>query len=305
MGRCTNLGNMASFSDDEGFEKQVESILEQRKRKGAIEYLVRWRGAGESQESETWEPAKTLIINWAQVVQDFLTKKKEEKKRSTSRSRKGSRSRSRSSSRNRKTTKAEEKTKSRSRSRGRPKKSSYPPNEPETSNEGSENKKNTRSKSNIVISESSTSVTKETVTLQESTNSIEAKDNTDSSEKMTAKSSNNSNSQLEVQRVVNEQCPASEDNKPRSAIWKVADYAVIVLFILSLIAAIFLFLEKILDLEDFKKQALPNMRVLQERLEAGKNSFMDLIFYCLDSITHCWFNVMEQIKGAENTKKSA
>lgn len=62
---------------------------------------------------------------------------------------------------------------------------------------------------------------------------------------MTAKSSNNS--QLEVQRVVNEQCPASNDNKPRSAVWKVADYAVIVLFILSLIAAIFLFLEKILE----------------------------------------------------------
>ena len=54
--------------------------------------------------------------------------------------------------------------------------------------------------------------------------------------------------ELEVQRVHNDQRPVREDDsKPRSAIWKVADYAVIVLFVLSLIAAFILFLEKIFE----------------------------------------------------------
>ena len=53
---------------------------------------------------------------------------------------------------------------------------------------------------------------------------------------------------LEVQRVHNEQRPLhKDDDKPRSAIWKVADYVVIVLFALSVVAALFLFLEKFIE----------------------------------------------------------
>lgn len=62
--------------------------------------------------------------------------------------------------------------------------------------------------------------------------------------------SENMNAQrpLEVQRVHNERVPVRDDDlKPRSAIWKVADYGVIVLFILSLIAALFMFLEKFIE----------------------------------------------------------
>lgn len=37
---------------------QVDQILNQRKRKGVLEYLVRWRGFGK--EEDSWEPGKNL-----------------------------------------------------------------------------------------------------------------------------------------------------------------------------------------------------------------------------------------------------
>ena len=37
---------------------QVDKILQQRKRKGVLEYLVRWRGYGA--ENDSWEPGKNL-----------------------------------------------------------------------------------------------------------------------------------------------------------------------------------------------------------------------------------------------------
>lgn len=101
-----------------------------------------------------------------------------------------------------------------------------------------------------------------------------------------------SRQELEVQRVHNEQRPVhTDDHKPRSSIWKVADYAVIVLFILSLVAAAFLFLEKFINLEEFKKQAFPNMAVLQARLESIQQSLVD-----------AWLYLIEQISGAEPAK---
>ena len=88
---------------------------------------------------------------------------------------------------------------------------------------------------------------------------------------------------LEVQRVHNEQRPVHEDDsKPRSSVWKVADYIVIALFGISVIAALFLFVEKFVNLEEFKKQAFPNFDTLVNRLSDGKNSLVDLLLSGLD-----------------------
>uniref|UniRef100_A0A0B6ZT63 Uncharacterized protein n=2 Tax=Arion vulgaris TaxID=1028688 RepID=A0A0B6ZT63_9EUPU len=113
--------------------------------------------------------------------------------------------------------------------------------------------------------------------------------------------------QLEVQRVHNEQRPVREDDlKPRSAIWKVADYAVIVLFILSLIAALFLFLEKFINLDEFKKQAFPNMSVLQARLDSIQNNLFEVAHAGVHRLSDAWLYLIEQVKGAEevNVKTS-
>ncbi|CAL1533257.1 unnamed protein product [Lymnaea stagnalis] len=298
---------MASFSDDEKFE--VDAVLEQRKRKGVLEYLVRWKGAGDSADSESWEPAKSIAGDCAQAVKQFVASRK--KQRSTSRSRKVSRSRSRSSSRNRKAAASKEKSKSPSRSRGRPSKAKEDTSlkKEEISKVAAEGStlatpdKVTQSKKAIVITESNSTINFNAAIVSTEGNSskVESKDETDSSSKMASSSSATSN--LEVQRVHNEQRPVCvNDNKPRSAIWKVADYAVIVLFIISLIAAVFLFLEKIFDLEDFKTQALPNMEILRTRLSAGIKSLTDVAFQGVDTISDAWLYLVEQIQGGNKVK---
>ncbi|GFR73868.1 chromodomain Y-like protein [Elysia marginata] len=290
-----SVSSMASFSDDEKFD--VESILEQRKRKGNLEYLVRWKGAGDG--SDTWEPAKTIAADCAQAVQAFLARTKATKaKRSTSRSRKVSRSRSRSSSRSRRSRSAN-KTTSKSpstRSRGRSQKK-------EEKVESSLNDSQKLLKSTATVaSHSSTSVQVTTKSVEESTISEQK---TYSQETMPARqrvlrsSTMEARKELEVQRVHNDQRPVREDDaKPRSAIWRVADYAVIVLFVLSLIAAFFLFLEKILDLEDFKKQFYPNMGVLKRRLFSAQQRMVDFAEAGVNLAADGWLYLVEQIKGS-------
>ncbi|XP_056019997.1 chromobox protein homolog 2-like isoform X2 [Ostrea edulis] len=77
----------------------VDKILQQRKKKGVVEYLVRWQGYGAANDS--WEPGKNLK-DCADKIKAFnasATPKKRGRK-STSRSR--SRSRGRSTSKTRK-----------------------------------------------------------------------------------------------------------------------------------------------------------------------------------------------------------
>lgn len=283
---------MASFSDDEHFA--VDSILEQRKRKGNLEYLVRWKGAGDG--SDTWEPAKTIAADCAQAVQAFLSKTKAPKaKRSTSRSRKVSRSRSRSSSRSRRSRSANKtpnKSKSETRLRGRSQKKEE--EKLDTSNDSNQKAVN------AVASHSTSSVEIVTGSSRESTKSEQK---TNPEEKMPTQRALRSSTlearkELEVQRVHNDQRPVREDDcKPRSAIWRIADYAVIILFVLSLIAAFFLFLEKIFDLEEFKKQAYPNMGVLKRRLFSAQQRLVDLAEAGVHLAADSWLYLVEQIKG--------
>lgn len=279
---------------------------------------MRWKGAGDSTESETWEPAKSIAADCAQAVKQFVASRK--KQRSTSRSRKVSRSRSRSSSRNRKAAVSKEKSKSPSRSRGRPPKAKTDTSikKEELTQVAAESStlatldKVTQSKRAVVITESNSTITVNAATIssEENSNKVESKDNTDSSPKMTSSSpkmtsSSSATSTLEVQRVHNEQRPVCvNDDKPRSAIWKVADYAVIVLFIISLIAAVFLFLEKIFDLEDFKTQALPNMEILRTRLSDGIKSLTDVAFQGVDTISDAWLYLIEQIQDGHKVRSN-
>ncbi|XP_061166643.1 chromodomain Y-like protein 2 [Saccostrea echinata] len=119
---------MASDSES-GTEYEVDKILQQRKRKGVIEYLIRWQGYGAEQDS--WEPVKNLkdcvdkIKAFNESEND--SPKKRGRRKSTSRSRSRSRGRSASKSRKspgrKKATPIKQETplrrSSRSRSRGR------------------------------------------------------------------------------------------------------------------------------------------------------------------------------------------
>ncbi|KAL5021868.1 hypothetical protein ScPMuIL_001023 [Solemya velum] len=97
---------MASESDS-GNEFEVGQIMQQRKRRGVLEYLVRWKGFGP--EEDSWETGKNL--SHAQHLLDEFTKpitktkttKRTSRRASSSRSRSRSRSRGRSSSRSRNT----------------------------------------------------------------------------------------------------------------------------------------------------------------------------------------------------------
>nr|KAG5712176.1 hypothetical protein BaRGS_014526 [Batillaria attramentaria] len=51
--------------------QQVDQILEQRKRKGKLEYLIRWQGFGE--ENDTWEPASS-VSHLSKVLKAFQAK---------------------------------------------------------------------------------------------------------------------------------------------------------------------------------------------------------------------------------------
>ena len=50
------------------FVLQVESILGKRTRHGKVEYLIRWKGFGPSEDS--WEPVKNLQ-GCQQLIKDF------------------------------------------------------------------------------------------------------------------------------------------------------------------------------------------------------------------------------------------
>ncbi|OWF47355.1 testis-specific chromodomain protein Y 2-like [Mizuhopecten yessoensis] len=98
---------MASDTES-GSEYEVVKILQQRRRRGLTEFLVRWSGFGPQEDS--WEQEGKLK-NCGKLIQDFVkssltpakkTTKRASRSRSSSRSRSRSRSRGRASSKSRK-----------------------------------------------------------------------------------------------------------------------------------------------------------------------------------------------------------
>ncbi|XP_055955550.1 chromodomain Y-like protein [Patella vulgata] len=108
-----------SGSDSDVFE--VKEIIKQREKKGIIEYLVRWDGFGE--EEDSWEPSKSLV-NCVDQIKTFvqaqdankMEQKSAAKSRSKGRARSRSRGRSRSRARSKSNTRKSKTKKSSSRS---------------------------------------------------------------------------------------------------------------------------------------------------------------------------------------------
>ena len=57
--------------EDPNAEYDVESVLEARMRKGKLQYLVKWLGYGD--EENSWEPAENLLTA-REKVRDFYKK---------------------------------------------------------------------------------------------------------------------------------------------------------------------------------------------------------------------------------------
>ncbi|CAG5116673.1 unnamed protein product [Candidula unifasciata] len=271
----------------------IDSILEQRKRKGLLEYLVRWKGSGDDVKGETWEPAKNLVNDYAKAVQSFTKGVKAQKaKRSSSRSSRASRSRSRSSSRSRKSGRVKEEARSQVQVEERQKAAV-------AEAESSQPTRSSRSRARVTAPQTTTN----SLATAQVASKTELHTHSNSVGQGNQSDNMKTQQELEVQRVHNEQRPVREDDlKPRSAIWKVADYAVIVLFVLSLIAALFLFLEKFIDLDEFKKQAFPNFAVLQTRLEDVQQNLLELASNGAGRISDAWLYLIEQVKGSAEAK---
>jgi len=301
---------MASFSDDESFA--VDQILDQRKRKGIVEYLVQWKGESDKDPAaSTWEPAESIAADCTKAVKSFL--KSKSKKRSLSKSRKSSRSRSRSVSRGRKAADKVTPTRRSTRSSSRGRATKIPVSEKKAAQlKASEEPteivkevevtKQTEASSSTVFA----SVSQTTTTIKQSESMSEEKKTEVQSEgpgRVLRSSTMATREKLEVQRVHNEQRPMhKDDDKPRSAIWKVADYVVIVMFALSVVAALFLFLEKFIDLENFKRQAFPNVDILRSRLTDAVYSVFELLQGGVNKVSGLWLNLIDQI-GSGSGKK--
>uniref|UniRef100_W6NGD0 Chromo domain containing protein n=1 Tax=Haemonchus contortus TaxID=6289 RepID=W6NGD0_HAECO len=64
----------------EGNVFAVEALLKERKRKGKIEYLVKWKGWGN--KHNTWEPRENVLDD--RLFEEFQKQKQKNKKRSSS-----------------------------------------------------------------------------------------------------------------------------------------------------------------------------------------------------------------------------
>jgi len=161
-----------------------------------------------------------------------------------------------------------------------------------------EGDKNNSSTSTTVVASVTRTVIKKSERMSE-----EKKPEVQSSGRVLRSSTMAAREKLEVQRVHNEQRPKhKDDDKPRSSIWKVADYIVIVLFALSVVAALFLFLEKFIDLEKFKKQAFPDVNVLASRLKDSVYSVCDLMKSGVTQVSDLFLHLFDKI-GSGSEKK--
>ncbi|XP_025115609.1 chromo domain-containing protein cec-1-like isoform X2 [Pomacea canaliculata] len=271
------------MSSGEEFEsaEQIEEILQQRKRKGQLEYLVRWVGLDESNNS--WEPA-TTIAKLPKLLKVFRVQEKERRSRSRSRGRRRSpsRSRSRSGSRSRtdtkkvsksvqktsvkSTVKKEEKQNSQQQSRSRPRKEA----------ELSEINKTE------IISQTYTSKKRSTAEKQGgSGNSAEKIQSSPEKEML--------RSRLAVQQVQNDQKPNSKPAEEAKDpwFWWFADYAVLGVFIIISLLALSFCLD---SFTGSQKQMIPNFSVLNQRL-------VETYEHMSGSLTNSFYSLMEVLSS--------
>lgn len=330
--------------------KKVEAVIDQRKRKGILEYLVQWKESGSSGKDKSWEPASKIAADCANAVADYI--KSKTRKRSQSKTRKSSRSRSRSTSRGRKTKPEKVVVRRSTRSSSRGRSSKIPVSEKKVvSGQNDLNKSEVEVNSSVegksieektkiilqkpveeeqfVVSTSSTttvstsvvssSSSSENMTMSEKNKTsvspespqrrssrllkhLESEETlgpTSAGTDRVLRSATQKKEELEVQRVHTELRPVhKDDGKPRSSVWKVADYLVIALFVLSVIAAIFLFVEKFVDLKDFK----PNLSTLKTRLAAPLQGVHGIFRTVCDQANGVWLRLMDLV-GSGAAKK--
>ncbi|KAK7504731.1 hypothetical protein BaRGS_00004217 [Batillaria attramentaria] len=271
-----------------GEEFEVDQILEQRKRKGKLEYLIRWQGFGE--ENDTWEPASS-VSHLSKVLKAFQAKTK--RSRSKSRSRSRGRPRSQSSSRSR--------SRSRSASRRAPAKKSPTRSSRKSASTGSVAKKEepspvkqetrgrprSRTRLDQEASTSKTEVVTQSSTrrrgpvTEEKTEVVRRTVETVKATPVTTQTSTmQTRSRLAVRQVQNDQKAAEKPDEQTSLrLWWFADHAVLLLFIIVSIIAISFCVESFAEL---RTTLTPDFGVLRERLGHMWEHLVQSLTYACD-----------------------
>ncbi|XP_076448928.1 uncharacterized protein LOC143285493 [Babylonia areolata] len=277
-----------------GEEFEVEEILQQRKRKGVLEYLVRWRGFNDLYDS--WEPASGLA-DCTKALKAFIAKTKRSRSKSRSRSRgRTTKSRSRSSSRGRAPKTDTTSKRSRSRSGGRKStrlssKSSTETTESKTVSSVEEQQKSIKLQAGTEAAEEKASTKSETIVEKTSTSKegevVERKtevvkttvETVKATPSTTAESSGmTTRSRLAVRQVQNDQKPpepkavdSSKTNEKVTWLWWFADHAVLILFIVVSVIALSFTIESVSGVRD---KLVPDLGVLRQRLGESYNHFV-------------------------------